>query len=82
MMGCLVIVSSGYRYVGEKNTNNEAEYAGLILGIEAAVKLGLGNVVIKGDSQLVIQQVRILIQLLYVKATIVRYYSARMTYIS
>lgn len=48
---------SGYKYVGERNTNNEAEYSGLILGLQAAIRLGLRSVIVKGDSQLVIQQV-------------------------
>lgn len=48
---------SGYKFIGDKNTNNEAEYSGLILGLEAAMRLGLRNVMVKGDSNLIIQQV-------------------------
>jgi ribonuclease HI len=37
-------------------TNNEAEYGGLILGLELAKKLKVENLLIEGDSQLVIYQ--------------------------
>lgn len=49
--------NSGYRYVGEHKTNNEAEYAGLLLGIQAAAKLGTKQLIVKGDSILVLHQV-------------------------
>lgn len=59
MLCCAMLVrNSGYSYVGENSTNNEAEYSGLILGLKAAVELGLKKLIVKGDSQLVIQQVR------------------------
>lgn len=38
-------------------TNNEAEYTGMIIGLEKALELGLKKVEVKGDSQLVINQV-------------------------
>src|SRR5258708_2132560 len=38
-------------------TNNEAEYAALILALRKALELGVSEVVVKADSQLVIRQV-------------------------
>ncbi|CAN0043537.1 unnamed protein product, partial [Discosporangium mesarthrocarpum] len=49
---------SGYKYLGRNKTNNEAEYWGLILGLEAALKLGIGTVIVRGDSKLVIEQMK------------------------
>lgn len=49
---------SGYKYIGDHKTNNEAEYEGMILGLLAAVRLGTKRLIVKGDSMLVIQQVR------------------------
>ena len=37
-------------------TNNEAEYGGVILGLETAIKMNIKNLLIEGDSQLVIYQ--------------------------
>ena len=48
---------SGYQYLGEKNTNNEAEYMGLITGLQCARSLGVENIVVQGDSQLILRQV-------------------------
>ena len=41
-------------FVGENATNNHAEYAGLILGLQQAVEMDIKRLLIKGDSQLVI----------------------------
>ena len=41
-------------FVGEKITNNHAEYAGLILGLQKAIELNITTLLVKGDSQLVI----------------------------
>jgi len=41
-------------FVGEKITNNHAEYSGLILGLQKAVELNIRSLVVMGDSQLVI----------------------------
>jgi ribonuclease HI len=46
----------GSVFVGERATNNEAEYRGLILGLERAVAEGLQSLTVKGDSELVIKQ--------------------------
>ena len=43
-------------FVGEKFTNNHAEYAGLILGLQQAKKLNIKNILVEGDSLLVINQ--------------------------
>ncbi|KAL9188832.1 hypothetical protein ACHAXT_007210 [Thalassiosira profunda] len=50
-------VWSGSQYLGEKNTNNEAEYMGLITGLQCARSLGVEHVVVQGDSQLILRQV-------------------------
>jgi ribonuclease HI len=45
-------------FVGEKETNNVAEYSGLVIGLKEAVKLAIKNLEVKGDSQLVIRQMK------------------------
>lgn len=45
---------SGHFFVGENFTNNHAEYAGLILGLQQAKELGITHLKVEGDSQLVI----------------------------
>jgi ribonuclease HI len=47
---------SGGKYLGSQ-TNNVAEYNGLIMGLEAAADLGTAALEIRGDSRLVINQV-------------------------
>ena len=47
---------SGSNFVGERATNNQAEYEGLILGLKKAIDLNIKYLLVKGDSQLVIQQ--------------------------
>jgi ribonuclease HI len=41
-----------------KATNNMAEYEALIFGLSTALSLGIRQLLLKGDSQLVIKQVR------------------------
>jgi ribonuclease HI len=41
-----------------KATNNMAEYEELIFGLLAALSLGIHQLLVKGDSQLIIKQVR------------------------
>lgn len=41
-------------FVGEMFTNNHAEYAGLILGLQQAKELGIKSLLVEGDSLLVI----------------------------
>lgn len=45
-------------FVGEMFTNNHAEYAGLILGLQQAKFLGIKNLKVEGDSLLVINQMK------------------------
>ena len=47
---------TGYKYLGEKSTNNEAEYEGLIIGLTYALHQNFQNytIEIQGDSKLVI----------------------------
>lgn len=49
---------SGTLFVGESFTNNHAEYAGLILGLQQAKSLGIKQLKIEGDSLLVINQMK------------------------
>ena len=44
-------------FVGKRETNNVAEYSGLICGLEEAVRQNIKQLSIKGDSELVIKQV-------------------------
>jgi ribonuclease HI len=45
-------------FIGERNTNNEAEYGGLLLGLEKAVEMQIGSLMVRGDSMIVIQQMK------------------------
>lgn len=45
-------------YIGENITNNVAEYTGLLLGLEECVKRSIKDINIKGDSLLVINQMK------------------------
>lgn len=45
-------------FAGYHTTNNEAEYTGLILGLNEALKIGLSELQVRGDSQLVIRQMQ------------------------
>jgi ribonuclease HI len=46
----------GSSFVGTHATNNEAEYAGLILGLKKASEMNIKQLFINGDSQLIINQ--------------------------
>jgi ribonuclease HI len=43
------------RYLG-KTTNNVAEYAGLLMGLEEALKLGVKRLRVESDSELLVRQ--------------------------
>jgi len=45
-------------FVGLNETNNYAEYMGLILGLAEAVRKCLPNLLVKGDSLLIIKQMQ------------------------
>ena len=51
-------VWSGYKFVGKKETNNCAEYCGLILGLKEATKKNVRGLKVCGDSLLVIKQMK------------------------
>ena len=53
-----VIIWKGCQFVGMEQTNNQAEYYGLILGLTKASRLNITNITIVGDSQLVIKQMK------------------------
>lgn len=48
---------SDHFFVGENSTNNHAEYAGLILGLQQAIYMDIKNLLVEGDSLLVINQI-------------------------
>lgn len=54
----LVEIWNWSEFVGENQTNNYAEYMGLILGLAEAVRKCLPNLLVKGDSLLVIKQMQ------------------------
>jgi ribonuclease HI len=45
-------------FVGVNSTNNHAEYAGLILGLQQAKELGIKNLNVEGDSEVVINHMK------------------------
>jgi ribonuclease HI len=47
----------GWRYLGYA-TNNQAEYEGLIIGLSAALERGYTNLVVNGDSEVIIGQMQ------------------------
>ena len=51
------VVQEGYTHM-ETPTNNEAEHTGLILGLTKALELGITEIEVEGDSNLVVQQVQ------------------------
>lgn len=45
-------------FVGNASTNNEAEYTGLLVGLREAVRMGVSDLLVRGDSQLIIRQMK------------------------
>ena len=45
-------------YVGDRETNNTAEYTGLIRGLTESVNRNIDKLIVKGDSLLVIKQMK------------------------
>ena len=50
------VIEEGFKYLPHA-TNNEAEYTGLILGLEKALEYNVQAIKIEGDSMLVVNQV-------------------------
>ena len=50
-------ICEGSESVSLYNTNNYAEYMGLIIGLSKSIELGIKNLKIEGDSMLIINQV-------------------------
>lgn len=51
-----VEIWGGSVFVGTNDTNNRAEYMGLIFGLQKAVEMQIKEIHVQGDSQLVINQ--------------------------
>ena len=51
-----VIIEKGGKFIGS-TTNNVAEYSALILGLEAALKLAVSEMVCYSDSELMVRQI-------------------------
>ena len=47
---------SGSLFIGKNVTNNQSEYSGLIFGLKQAIDMNIKTLIVKGDSQLVINQ--------------------------
>mgnify|MGYP001587740187 FL=1 len=45
-------------FLGDRETNNVAEYTGLIMGLSYAVNNNMDTLIVKGDSNLVIRQMK------------------------
>lgn len=45
-------------FVGMNATNNVAEYHGLLMGLQKATALNIKNITVKGDSMLIIKQLK------------------------
>jgi len=52
------VISQDSRYLGDKLTNNYAEYQGLLLGMDLALKHGIKDtaLLIRADSELMVRQ--------------------------
>ena len=53
-----VEIWSDSTFIGKKITNNIAEYTGLIIGIKQAIQMDIKALTVKGDSLLVIKQMK------------------------
>jgi ribonuclease HI len=60
--GWVIVTSDGIATEGSERmgrmTNNQAEYGALIRALEVAADFGFDEVVVRGDSQLIVKQVR------------------------
>jgi ribonuclease HI len=61
-IGWVIVTGDGIAAEGSERigraTNNQAEYEALLAALEAAAEYGFDELVVKGDSQLVVEQVR------------------------
>ena len=61
-VGWVIVTGDGIAAEGSETigraTNNQAEYEALTRALEAAVDLGFDEVIVKGDSELIVKQVR------------------------
>jgi len=48
---------SGSKFLGYNETNNYAEYMGLIMGLTKAIELNISELIVEGDSILIIKQI-------------------------
>lgn len=46
----------GWKFLSTRGTNNEAEYTALIIGLKCALSLGITDLRVEGDSELIIKQ--------------------------
>ncbi len=51
-------ISYKIKFVGNNETNNVAEYTGLIIGLKEAINLGIKEIDVEGDSMLIIKQMK------------------------
>lgn len=47
---------SGSKFLGYNETNNYAEYMGLIMGLSKAIEFDINELIVEGDSMLIIKQ--------------------------
>ena len=47
---------SGGKFLGYNETNNYAEYMGLIMGLSKAIEFNISDLIVEGDSMLIIKQ--------------------------
>lgn len=47
---------SGSKFLGYSETNNYAEYMGLIMGLSKAFEFNISDLIVEGDSMLIIKQ--------------------------
>ena len=47
---------SGGKFLGYNETNNYAEYMGLIMGLSKAAEFNISDLIVEGDSMLIIKQ--------------------------
>lgn len=52
------IVAKSTRYLGDRSTNNRAEYTALVDGLQLAKDMGVKHLRVEGDSELVVKQLK------------------------